>query len=280
MVLLSGALLLTGCGKDNENGEIRRPLSEHLTGKWMCTSSTQLMDGKWVEDPTEGEHQQLYYFHPDGKGLQIRTSPDGMSAIRAEKWATDEDSCTWRSEYDAPEWWTGAPPTAYIYPIWKLTADEFGFGYHTATDKNTHEPVNGDFRWTYRRLPDDYQHPAEGYLGKWLFSQSYKKEQGKWVESSFGIPDEGWHEYRKQGDVKFHSRMGDQVSEGVAMWSVNCTTGEMVWQLLPDGKNQSTQHVTVEGDTMTILYSQSFDPATGQVLEGEFKDILIRSDKK
>ena len=57
-------------------------------------------------------------------------------------------------------------------------------------------------------------------------------------------------------------------------WMVNCTTGDMRWfESTP--KEASTANVTIDGDTMTVLYSKSYDPATGQVVEGEFKDVLI-----
>lgn len=73
--------------------------------------------------------------------------------------------------------------------------------------------------------------------------------------------------------VTFHSRVGDKEQDSKMYWMVNCITGDMRWfESKPE--EASTTNVTIDGDTMTVLYSKSYDPATGQTVEGEFKDVL------
>ncbi len=115
----------------------------------------------------------------------------------------------------------------------------------------------------------------EQLIGKWNFSKSYQKKDGRWQEITFGIPEEGWHQYNADGTVTFHSRMNGQDEDSEMKWVVNNEIGEMRWYESNPGK-ALTVNVSVEGDTMTVLYSRNFDPEVGQVVEGEFKDVLIR----
>lgn len=115
----------------------------------------------------------------------------------------------------------------------------------------------------------------EQLIGKWNFSKSYQKKDGQWQEITFGIPEEGYHQYNADGSVMFHSRMNGQDEDSEMKWEVNNETGEMRWYE-SDPEKALTVNVSVEGDTMTVLYSRNFDPTVGQVVEGEFKDVLIR----
>lgn len=116
---------------------------------------------------------------------------------------------------------------------------------------------------------------SKSIIGKWNFSKSYQKKDGKWQEITFGIPEEGWHHYNADGTVTFHSRMNGQDEDSEMKWVVNNETGEMRWYE-SDPEKALTVNVSVNGDTMTVLYSRNFDPTVGQVVEGEFKDVLIR----
>lgn len=115
----------------------------------------------------------------------------------------------------------------------------------------------------------------EQLIGKWNFSKSYQKKDGQWQEITFGIPEEGWHHYNADGTVTFHSRMNGQDEDSEMKWVVNNETGEMRWYELNPEK-ALTVNISVDGDTMTVLYVRNFDPSVGQVVEGEFKDVLIR----
>ncbi len=116
---------------------------------------------------------------------------------------------------------------------------------------------------------------AEQLIGKWNFSKSYQKKEGQWRIITFGIPEKGWHQYSADGTVTFHSRMNGQDEDSEMKWEVNNETGDMRWYESDPGKALSVK-VSVDGDTMTVLYSKNFDPVAGQVVEGEFKDVLIR----
>lgn len=115
----------------------------------------------------------------------------------------------------------------------------------------------------------------EQLIGKWKFSKSYQKKEGEWQEITFGIPEEGWHQYNADGIVIFHSRMNGEDEDSEMKWVVNNETGEMRWYESDPGK-ALTVNVSVDSDAMTVHYSRNFDPTVGQVVEGEFKDILIR----
>ncbi len=115
----------------------------------------------------------------------------------------------------------------------------------------------------------------EQLIGKWVFSKSYQKKDGQWKEITFAIPDEGWHEYSEDGFVKFHSRMNGKDEDIKMHWMLDSDTGEMLW-FVSNPEEASRVKVSVDGDIMTVLYSKNFDPVAGHVVEGEFKDVLIR----
>lgn len=56
-----------------------------------------------------------------------------------------------------------------------------------------------------------------------------------------------------------------------------CLTGTMDWYRDPTKKESHTVTVALDGDTMTVFYSQNFDPATGTMIEGEFKDVFVHT---
>ncbi len=116
---------------------------------------------------------------------------------------------------------------------------------------------------------------TKNIIGKWVFSKSYQKNDGQWKEITFGIPDEGWHEYCEDGFVKFHSHMNGKDEDVKMHWMLDSDTGEMLW-FVSTTEEASRVKVSVDGDIMTVLYSRNFDPTIGQVVEGEFKDVLIR----
>ena len=134
--------------------------------------------------------------------------------------------------------------------------------------------MDGSFRWIYRRVSD--KHPVEQYLGKWLLTGRYQKQDGDWMPITYGVPDEGWSEYKEDGTVTTYARSGDKEQGFKSLWAVNCNTGTMVWYRDVTKKESHTVTVALDGDTMTVFYSQNFDPATGGMIEGEFKDVFVR----
>ncbi len=265
--MLMGSIFV-GC-KDNKcpNDEILKPLVPHLEGKWLRTAEQVLKNGKWVDEPIDEGTMEIIDFRTDGTARMLKTNLEGRTAMIIRNWEVDEDSCTFKMTHIA-------------MPVFRLTADEFGFSYHQAYDPKTNELKDGGFRWIYSRQDTVQKHPAERLLGKWTFSRSYERKNGEWVESSFGKPDEGWHEYCENGEVVFHSSVGDEVQECRMVWNTNCTTGEMRWSKEWGAKDFITVNVSLDDDsTMTVLYSKNYDPTTGKVKEGEFKDVLIRTKK-
>lgn len=253
---------LTGC-KDNDNPkeEILRPLAQHLTGTWQRAQDFVLTDGKWKEDPIPEGKMERIEFRADGKAVNIRTAVDGLTEMKSGEWKTDEEACT-------------VTLGGFSTPVWRLTADEFGNSYDKAIDPATGGLMDGSFRWIYRRVSD--RHPVEQYLGKWLLRGSYQKQDGEWKPITYGVPDEGWSEYKEDGTVTTYSRTGDKEQGINALWAVNCNTGTMVWYRDPTKKESLTVTTALDDDTMTVFYSQNFDPATGGMIEGEFKDGFVR----
>lgn len=259
LTVLTGAFL-TGCKDGSEEVEVLKPMSEHLVGKWRWAESSGIKDGKWEEYIVPDETYERVFLREDGTAQHIRTFDGGYMAMKSSEWTTDEEAGT-------------VTISGAVSPVLRLTADEFCFSMikDAAPDKDSDI---AEQRWLFRRIDIGEKHPVESYLGKWVFSKSYQKKDGQWQEITFAIPDEGWHEYSEDGFVAFHSRMGGKDEDYKRYWMVNCTTGDMRWfESTP--KEASTVNVTVDGDTMTLLYSKNFDPVTGQVVEGEFKDILV-----
>ena len=142
----------------------------------------------------------------------------------------------------------------------------------------THETLEGEFKWLFRRIDESQKNFAERLLGKWHFSKSYEKKNGEWVETSYGLPDEGWHEYFETGFFTSYSRKGDQeMKNEYIAWKANEDTGTVYYKLA-DNPEVSSTRVTLEDDdqTMNVFYGKNFDSDTGQVVEGEFKDVLIK----
>ncbi len=260
LTVLTGAFL-TSCKDGSEDITVLKPLSEHLVGKWRWVESSGMKDGKWDTYIVPDNIYERVFLRQDGTAHHIRTFDGGYMAMQCSQWTTDEEAGTVTI--------SGKPS-----PILRLTADEFGFSMMMPAD-----PENGtaeqEQHFLFRRIGIGEKHPVENYLGKWVFSKSYQKKDGRWQEITFAIPDEGWHEYGEDGFVTFHSRMGGKDQDSRMHWMVNCTTGDMRW-FESNPEEASTVNVTVEGDTMTVLYSKNFDPSVGQVIEGEFKDVLIR----
>lgn len=259
LLMMAGSTFAGGKKGEQPQDEIRKPLSEHLVGKWRWAESSGMKDGKWSEYIVPDSIYERVMLCKDGTAQHIRTFPGEYMAMKRSEWTTDEEAVIVTI--------SGAPS-----PVLRLTADEFGFSMMVGADPE--KGIAGEERrWLFRRIDMEEKHPVETYPGKWVLSRTYVKRDGQWVETAAGKPDEGWHEYSKNGLVTFHSRVGDKEQDSKMYWMVNCITGDMRWfESKPE--EASTANVTIDGDTMTVLYSKSYDPATGQTVEGEFKDVL------
>lgn len=118
---------------------------------------------------------------------------------------------------------------------------------------------------------------AQKMLGKWNVEGSYEKEDGKWVIIS-APDDEGWYDFRADGTVSAYQRVSGQEQTAEMKWSVDETTGD--FSLTRNNKEGYPGKVAFENDDrLTLLYTTTLDPATGELRQGEFKDVLLREKK-
>lgn len=258
----------TGCkdsnDKDSETG-ILRPIAENVTGKWNMEKSQKKQDGKWVEDPIPEGEGHIYTLRTDGTALSAFTAPDGYTKLNQGEWKVDE----------ATDRLTLGTMTVDVL---SLDATSLVMGHDEARDSETGEIMEGEFRWTFSRMDESQKTLAEQLVGKWNFSKSYEKKDGEWVEISYGLPDEGWHLYRADGTYTAYSRSGTDEMTIDMNWVVNCATGEVRWTA-EDGQ-ASTVTVAIEADgTLSVFYANNFAPSTGQVVTGEYKDVLVRAQE-
>ena len=241
---------------------ILKPIAENIIGKWSMEESYKKLDGKWVEDPIPEGQELIYTIRKDGTVLSAFTSSDGYTKLKLGKWQADEaaDKVT-----------IGTMKVDVL----GLDVDTFIMGYSEARDSETGELMNGEFRWSYARMDESQKTLAEQLVGKWNFSKSYEKKDGEWVEITYGVPDEGWHLYREDATFTAYSRSGENEITSDMNWTANTTTGEVRW-IGKDGQ-ASTMKVAIEADgTLSVFYANNVDPSTGQVISGEFKDVLVR----
>lgn len=257
--------LNAGCSDEatsKSDNKILKPIAENIIGNWSMEEGYKKLDGKWVKDPIPEGQELIYTIRKDGTVLSMLTAPDGYTKLNLGKWQADEaaDKVT-----------IGTMKVDVL----GLDADTFIMGYSEARDSETGELMQGEFRWTYARMDVRQKTLAEQLVGKWVLSKSYAKKNGEWVEKSNGLPDEGWHLYRANGTFTAYSRTGEHEFTSDTNWVVNCTTGTVRWTA--ESGQSSTADVVIEADgTLSVFYGNSFDPVTGQVFSGEFKDVLVR----
>lgn len=262
----------TGCkdnnGKDDETG-ILKPIAEHITGKWNIETSYAKKDGKWEESPMPEGQGQTYTIRTDGTVMSAVTAADGFTTLKAGKWTTDEEAGTL----------TLATMTVNVL---SLDANSFEMGqYGTNTDTETGETLETDFKWRLSRMDESVKTPAEKLVGKWVFTKTYKKENGEWKEYNQYKPDEAWVEYREDGTGTNYYKAGDTVHEVGGGWSFNNTTMQI--RATKEGNEDAKvgDPITFEDDnTYSQAYEDAYNPATGEIVEsGEFKDVYVRSQE-
>ncbi len=265
---LAATTVFAGCNdnkeKDGETG-ILRPIAENITGKWNMEESHRKQDDKWVEDLIPEGEGHTYTLRTDGTALSAFTAPDGYTKLNLGEWKVDE----------ATNKLTLGTMTVDVL---SLDATSLVMGHDEARDSETGEIMQGEFRWTFARMDEIQKTLAEQLVGKWILSKSYEKKGGEWVEISYGLPDEGWHLYREDGTFTAYSRSGEHEFTSNTKWVVNNITGEVRWTA-EDGQS-STVNVTIETDgTLSVFYSNNFDPVTGQSIAGEYKDVMVRAQE-
>lgn len=265
LLLCALALAATlGACSDGKEAQVLKPIARHITGRWKLTKSLELKDGKWVEDPLAGEAGQIYNYQADGTLIVTHIDHEGTASMQTTGWSADDEQRTL----------TNGECTTQLL---SLTANRFEMAYHLSTDEETGAVSEGEFRWLMTRADQEPLTLAESLVGRWLYVSTYEKKDGTWTECNYGRPDEGWHRYRPDGTAVSYSRMGSQEQTATMKWTANQRTGTVVWTNPENEAQASTLQVEPEGDdTLNVLYGKNFDPATGQVVEGEFKDVMKR----
>lgn len=257
------------CSNKKNNGEaICKPISENLPGKWTMTKSYEKKDGEWKEVIEPEGSGTTYLFRTDGSMMSAVTYANHDTYLRTLTWEAEDHKNTLKINHKA---------CSVEYALMRLTADELEFGYDKSTDMTTGATLEGEFKWLFRRIDEGQKNFAERLVGRWHFSKSYEKKEGEWKEITYGIPDGGWYEYTEQGTFIAYSRQGDNEHTTEAMqWKANAATDTVSYKPL-DSDKVSRVRITLEDDrTMYVFYSVNFDPATGEMREGEYRDLLLK----
>ena len=254
--------------KENKGEAIRNPIAANLPGKWTMIKSYEKKDGEWKEVIEPEGSGTTYLFRTDGSMMSAVTYANHDTYLRSLTWEAEDHKNTFKINYKA---------YPVEYTLMRLTADELEFGYDKATDYATGATQEGEFKWLIRRIDEEQKNFAERLVGRWHFSKSYEKKNGEWKEITYGIPDEGWHEYTEQGTFITYSRQGDNEHTTDPMqWKANAVTDTVSYKPL-DSDKVSRVRITLEDDrTMYVFYSVNFDPATGEMREGEYRDLLLK----
>lgn len=264
-LLLAAGSALAGDRKEKQTkDEVRKSLSEHLVGKWRWAESYALRDGKWAEHLVPDSVYESVLLRADGTAQHIRTFPGGQVAMQTSTWSTDEQAGT-------------VTIAGAVSPVFRLTADEFGFSMTVGAD-----PAKGiageERRWIFRRVDDKPSLLAEKLLGKWNYSKTYVKQDGEWTETASAPTTDISHEYT-EGKVLMRYRAGGSEELSADLyWNVNCTTGEMRWGKDKHLSATVTVSLADDGSTMTVLYNETHHPMTGQTVTGQFKDVFVRGE--
>lgn len=262
LCLSAAGSILAGCSdNDKEETGILKPIAEHVTGKWDLAESYIKQDGKWVADKEAEGTGQTITLRSDGTAVIAATDANRQTKLNYVRWSANDQTNELRINNNP-------------FSLFSLQTGKFEMGFHQAIDSDTGEMMDGEFKWVLIRMDETNKTLAEKLVGKWKFSKTYEKKSGEWVEISFGIPDEGTYEYKEDGTATAYSRKGDNELTVNMKWSINNNTGEM---LQMTDKGTSSIIVSFEDDNTQILnYTDNFDPATGQVVKGEYKDVLVR----
>lgn len=254
--------------KENKGEAIRKPIAANLPGKWTMTKSYEKKDGEWKEVIEPEGSGTTYLFRADGSMISAVTYANHDTYLSSLTWEAEDNKNTFKINYKA---------YPVEYTLMRLTADELEFGYDKSTDMTTGATLEGEFKWLFRRIDEGQKNFAERLVGRWHLSKSYEKNEGEWKEITYGIPDVAWYEYTEQGTFIAYFRQGDNERTSAPMqWKANAATDTVSYKSL-DSDKVSRVRITLKDDrTMYVFYSVNFDPATGEMREGEYRDLLLK----
>ena len=261
------AVGLPACSNDDEpkdGSPILKPISDNILGKWKQSKCYSMQDnGKWIEEINDSGTEETMTFNKAGKANISYTAADGMTTLHVAEWRTDEsDNIFWLGPHG--------------YKILSLEKDSYLWSLNKAIDPASGELIDGNWKWLMTRLDPTDLSLAERLVGKWVFSKTYQKIDGKWQEISFGIPDEGYYDFKEDGTSIVYSRLGSDVLTSEMNWSVNCKTGKLQWY---KGETKGNPvFISIADNQLSVEYTNNFDQGSGEMVTSEFKDILIREN--
>lgn len=260
-------VILHSCDNGDEPqdaNQILKPISENILGKWKQTKCYSLQEnGKWMEEIDEFGTEEIMTFNAGGKTNISYTDAEGMTTLHVAEWKAQEaDDILWLGPHG--------------YTILALGKDSFMWGLNKAIDSSTGELIDGKWKWEMTKLDPSELNLAEKLVGKWVFSKTYQKIEGKWEEISFGLPDEGYYDFKEDGTSIVYSRLGSDVLTSEMNWSVDCKTGKLQWY---KGETKGNPVIiSISGNQLSVEYNNNFDQGSGEIVTARFKDILIRED--
>lgn len=225
-------------------------------------SSFKLEDGKWIEEKIEDGTGQVLLLREDGTALISMTDDERQTFLQTSGWSVNDSTNELKLQVTT-------------FSLLSLEADRFEMGMRgKALDSETGEPVEGEFKWMLVRVDENQKTFAERLVGKWIYKGTLEKVNGEWVTCSFANPDEAWNEYREDGTLTSHMRVGNDVNDVDLRWSINNESGELRHF---KGEQSMSSELSFEDDhSYSILYTENRDQVTGEVKTGEFKDIYVR----
>lgn len=265
-VLATASIALTGCHDDDsikKDSEVLKPISEHITGKWSWQASYQLVDEQWAETERNGI-VMTWTIRPDGTAYRSLTTPDAWTVLQAITWSTSDENNQLILDGDQ------------TLKLFSLTDNSFEFGETPAKSNKADELLEGEYKWRWIRMNENKKNLAEQLVGKWAFQKTYeKKVNGEWVETNFAVPDNGWFKFGENGNCIQHTAKGGKEEEIELQWSIYMTTGEIRWS--KDAKTSTTKvALSEDGNMLEHYYMGNRDAETGEIRDGEFKDVLVR----
>lgn len=280
LLLLAAAIVgaATLCGCSDSDNPIKKPIAEHILGKWEQVETYTKIDGEWVKDKSpEGFAENDHYrFLPGGKLIRsIEDIKRSMVYLMNNEWSVNESNHT-------------MTVNEYEYTILRLTDEEWEFSYEPSIDKETGEVVEQEGKAIYRRIDESKKCLVEKMVGKWKLSKRYVRKDGEWVEDTQDLPDECWREYTEEGTSIHYSRMGSEEKKtDYKAWYIflYARTGgifglgtDMIYHLQEDKQLITFDGFQMDDDnTFSITYSNSFDfDEEGLKENGGSKEVFVR----
>lgn len=254
---------LTACDNDddNNNNDPKKPSAEKFIGKWEQVEFYEKKDGQWVQEKDTVRAPLFFIMRNDSTMIREKTDTTGQTRLQCGKWHVDSENNT-------------LTMNTVTFPLISISDNRFEITYGKAVDSETGEDKFGEFRFVYSRITDPQKTLAEKLIGKWKYTGTFIKQNGQWVPTSFNAPDEGYSEYKEDGTITTISVVDGVESSGTAPWSINNQTGEMH---IGPADMYSVMTVAFDSETkIAITYTNNFDPGTGEVTVGEYKDEFVR----